>query len=178
MKISVLGYIWLFISLILQGCQGLTSSSSVGSGSLALEQKEVQESSLPTPLPDPHNHVIDVNESQLDLEDFKDFQVVPATVAPDLERENETSSQSKTLIAFSVCDEQACKIFFEDIEADQIYEIQGLPLPHRPFSGLVWITDNILVFDRWSQPHYGVHYVVDVNERNLLLASPITDEAP
>jgi hypothetical protein len=59
--------------------------------------------------------------------------------------------------------------------ASEPVELSGLPLPHRPITGLVWVWDRYLVFDRWSTPHYGIHYVVDAEERTLLLAAPFAD---
>ena len=50
-----------------------------------------------------------------------------------------------------------------------------LPLPHRPLSDLVWVMDRYLVFDRWSTPHYGIHYVLDAPEQRLILAVPFAD---
>jgi hypothetical protein len=32
------------------------------------------------------------------------------------------------------------------------------------------------MFDRWSQPHYGVHYAVNIKSRKLLIAAPFGDK--
>jgi hypothetical protein len=61
------------------------------------------------------------------------------------------------------------KIFVQDTEQDIVYEIQGIPLEYRPFSDLEWSGDR-LIFDRLSQPHYGIHYEVDVEKKKLVVA--------
>lgn len=149
---------------------------------------EVTPSSQPTAtgLPDPHNHVVDVNRTGLSPESSADFAMVEVSLDPSLERENSTENPEGTFQAFTVCDPALCsdenccqdRILVEDTQTDQIYEIQGLPLRWRPFSDLVWITNDILVFDRWSNPDYGVHYAVNVREKRLLLASPFPGQLP
>ena len=68
------------------------------------------------------------------------------------------------------------RIYFAERGAGKVYEVRGLPLPHRPFSDLVWVNGRTLAFDRWSQPHYGVHYVVSAKGKKLLRASAFPDE--
>ena len=36
---------------------------------------------------------------------------------------------------------------------------------------LIRENNRTLVFDRWSQPHYGIHSVVDVRRKKLVMAS-------
>jgi hypothetical protein len=67
-------------------------------------------------------------------------------------------------------------IYFVERGTGKGYEVRGLPLPHRPFSDLVWVNNRTLVFDRWSQPHYGIHYVVNVRRKKLVRASAFPDE--
>ena len=131
------------------------------------------------PLLDPHHHVVDVTGEQ--PVDIPDFAIVEASVDPVLRRENITDNQAETLRAFCIYEfaqneYSRYRIFAEELQTGTTYEIQGLPLQWREFTDLVWVTNNILVFDRWSQPHYGVHYAVDVQEKKLLLASPFPDE--
>ena len=61
------------------------------------------------------------------------------------------------------------RIFIQEIETDKVYEIQGIPLPYRPFSNLEW-SGQRLMFDRRSQPHYGIHYEIDVTSKKLVAA--------
>jgi hypothetical protein len=56
------------------------------------------------------------------------------------------------------------------------YEVRGLPLPHRPLSNVAWVNNRTLVFDRWSQPHYGIHYVVNVRKKKVVRALAFPDE--
>ena len=68
------------------------------------------------------------------------------------------------------------RIYFVARRAGKVYEVRGLPLDYRPFSDLVWVNNRTLVFDRWSQPHYGVHYVVDVRRKKLVMAAVFPDQ--
>ena len=142
--------------------------------------------STATPLPDPHNHVVDVSQAGLSPESTADFEMAEVSLDPGLKRENVTESPSGTFQAFTVCDPALCssdnccqdRILVEEMRTGQLCEIQGLPLRWRPFSDLVWIADNILVFDRWSGPDRGVHYAVNTQERQLLIASPFPRQLP
>jgi hypothetical protein len=73
-------------------------------------------------------------------------------------------------------DEPGGRIRLEELRGRRGYELRGLPLPYRPLTALVWLDGRLLAFDRWSQPHYGLHYVLDVRARRLLLAVPFPDE--
>lgn len=76
--------------------------------------------------------------------------------------------------AFIVGEEQY-GIFIEDLETEQLYELQGPFLSWRPFSGLTWLNNDVLAFDQWSNPHYGIHYEINFRERKLVSVSAITD---
>jgi hypothetical protein len=142
--------------------------------------------STATPLPDPHNHVVDVSQTGLSPESTADFEMAEVSLDADLQRENVIENPSGTFQAFTVCDPALCssenccqdRILVEEMQTGQVCEIQELPLRWRPFSDLVWIADNILVFDRWSGPDHGVHYVVNIQERKLLVASPFPRQLP
>ena len=129
-------------------------------------------------LPDPHHHVVDVNNNWLGQVNAAGFKIVEVSVKPGPKRENVTGNQDKTFQAFFTCD-QTCRMFFEELAVGHIYELQAPSFsPGRPFSDLVWVTNEILVFDQWAQPHHGVHYAVDVKEKKLILASPFPDQLP
>lgn len=68
------------------------------------------------------------------------------------------------------------RIYFVERQIGRVYEVRGLPLLHRPFSYLLWVNNWTLVFDRWSQPHYGIHYVVNARRKKLERASAFPDE--
>lgn len=132
----------------------------------------------PTPtLTDPHHHVVNVNQINLPSEAIAEFRITDVAMAPDVIRENITVNHSETYRVFTT-HETAFSIFVEDIKEGTIMEIQGFPSLWRPFSDFFWLTDDILVFDRWSSPHYGIHYVVDVRERKLIAAAAFPDQMP
>ena len=137
----------------------------------------------PEKITDPHHHLVDVEGVMEEIR--ATFRLV--LVSPDVavQKENPCATcysvvnPDKTLRAFTTYVpgvNQSDRIFIEEMQAKKIFEIQGLPLPYRPFSDLVWINNHILVFDRWSQPHYGIHYAVDFSTKTLLVAAPFPDE--
>jgi hypothetical protein len=62
------------------------------------------------------------------------------------------------------------RLFVKDTRTRVVYEVQGIPLGHRPFSDLRWFGRSRLVFDRWSQPHHGMHYELDIRQKRLVVA--------
>ena len=132
-------------------------------------------------IPDPHSHVVDVHEKPWSILGSHDIRLVLVERPPDSEKEKLVLNQSKSLRAYvtrrasgkGVGQDQ---IWIEYVQGGQTYEIQGIPLPHRPFSDLKWVADKFLVFDRWSNPHYGIHYVVNAVERKVVLARPFPDQ--
>lgn len=62
------------------------------------------------------------------------------------------------------------RLFVKDTRAGVVYEVRGIPLEHRPFSDLRWYGRNRLALDRWSQPHHGMHYELDVRQKRLVVA--------
>jgi len=126
------------------------------------QNSEPQNSRLPTPtLDDPHHHGVDISHIGIPVE----IKVVEVTMDPNIVRENVTANQSRTFKAFTTY-EESFNIFVEDTVEGVTMEIQGFPSPWRPFSDLVWITDDILVFDRWANPHYGVHYTINIRRKH------------
>ena len=86
---------------------------------------------------------------------------------------NFVANRSRTYEAFTV---SSSRLFVTERKTGKIFEIRGLPLEWRPFSDLVWADNRTLVFDRWSQPHYGVHYAVNVRSKRLFIAAPFPDK--
>jgi len=68
------------------------------------------------------------------------------------------------------------RLFVAERRTGKIFEIRGLPSGWRPFSDLIWADRRTLMFDRWSQPRYGMHYAVDVRKRRLVAAVPFPDK--
>jgi hypothetical protein len=107
----------------------------------------------------------------------QEIEIVEISRLPNQNRENITVNSAQTYQAFTICEflsefdqEQGCqeKIFIEETIAGKFYQIQGIPLSWRPFTNLAWTEENILSFQRWSNPHYGLHYVVDMNQKKLV----------
>lgn len=129
---------------------------------------------------DPHRHI---NPSESMLQDFVDVLICELWPEKSWKRENVTTNKEKTYTAFTVChplpppDQDSCQeqIYFEEKKTGKVYEVNGLLMPHRPFSDLAWASDDTLLFDRWSQPHYGFHYAVNVKALRLVAAHSFTD---
>jgi hypothetical protein len=154
------------LAAILQGCGAQSVSSAV-----------------PTPtLTDPHHHVVDVSASTVLPEMAEELAFVEVALDPQAERFKITANSTGTYQAFCI-DEILSnggfreRLIVEDLNTGRTYEVQGLPLPWRDFSSLVWMGD-ILVFDKWSQPHHGLHYAVDVQSGTLIQAAPFPDQLP
>jgi len=105
--------------------------------------------------------------------DIPEFAMVETSLDSSTTKENMVTSQNRKHDAFTVDD---TRLFVLEKATHKIFEITGLPLEWRPFSNLTWADNQTLMFDRWSQPHYGVHYVVNVKSRKLLIAAPFGDK--
>ncbi len=98
-----------------------------------------------------------------------------------IRHENICTNPSKSMVAFTMSaggppDWQTEHIYFQKIGAQERFVILGIPMEHRVYSDLTWLNDRQLVFDRWSSPHYGIHYVFDTAQKILLLAAPFPDQ--
>jgi hypothetical protein len=89
-----------------------------------------------------------------------------------IEKENVVTNRNRNYEAFTV---SGSRLFVADKTTKKVFEIRGLPLEWRPFSNLTWANNQTLMFDRWSQPHYGVHYAVNVKNKRLVAAVPFPD---
>ena len=101
-----------------------------------------------------------------------DFSMVETSLVAKAQKENVITNRNRTYDAFTV---SGARLFVVERRTKKSFEIH-LPLEWRPFSDLVWQNRYLLVFDRWSQPHYGVHYVVDVKSKRLVTAATFPDE--
>ena len=132
------------------------------------------------PLPDPIGHEVDVHAKPWSTELAPDVRLVPLELPAGVERKGTVVSPDERLRAYIVemprdPDKQVELVCVERVESGQTFALPGAPLPWRSYSGLAWASDQYLVFDRWSQPHYGMHYVVDVYEMRLVHAAPFPD---
>ncbi len=100
--------------------------------------------------------------------------VVPALPAGS-EVEERALSPDGRFQALATC-EPGCRVLVQSVGQEELRELRGPTFSElRPFSGLVWSGPDVLVFDQWTQPHYGIHYAVDVRSPRLLQAAPFTD---
>src|SRR6266536_139778 len=107
-----------------------------------------------------------------------DVEFAETTLDKSVRKENLARSRDRRYEAFtSYHPDQSpnFRIYFVERGTGKVYEVRGLPLPHRPFSDLAWVNNRTLAFDRWSQPHYGIHYVVNVREKKLVRAAAFPD---
>lgn len=107
------------------------------------------------------------------------IKIVEVSRLPNQGRDKITVNAEQTYQAFTICrplsDGQGCQeqIFIEDLITGKFYHIQGIPLSWRPFTNLTWTRETYLEFDRWSNPHYGFHYVVDISQKKLVNISAL-----
>ena len=105
--------------------------------------------------------------------EIADFSMVETSLEAGVTKEQLKTSKTRRYDAFTV---SGTRLFVLERDTGKTFEIRGLPLEWRPFSDLLWANDRILVFDRWSQPHYGIHYEVNVASRKLIVAQPFADK--
>jgi hypothetical protein len=127
-------------------------------------------------VPDPHHHPVPVHRQPWQNElapDARFIRIMSPVVAHDTVR-----SPDGRWCAFihARSDEEGDRLYLQEVQFGNQYEVYGIPLPYRPLSDLVWLDDHLLAFDKWSQPHHGVHYVVDVQRLRLVLSTPFPDE--
>jgi hypothetical protein len=132
------------------------------------------------PLPDPVGHEVDVHARPWSTELAPEIKLVPLELPPGAERKAVAVSPDGRLRAFIMetprdPEGQIELVCIEQVESGQTLAVRSVPMPWRPYSGLAWPSNRYLVFDRWSQPHYGMHYVVDVREMRLAHAAPFPD---
>ena len=132
-------------------------------------------------LADPHGHVVDVHAKPWSTARVPDARLVLVDPPPADRLRDIVTNQSATARAYIVekawtSDSTRDHVQIEFLDTGRVFEVEGIPLEHRPISDLVWIGDRYLVFDRWSHPHYGMHYVVDVLKKKLILAKPFPDQ--
>jgi hypothetical protein len=140
---------------------------------------QAQEDRSPaTATPVEYQRDFQVLEAELD-EDFatqiaEQLEFVQVASLPLSEQQDVVVNPEQDTRAFIVSDGQD-RLFIEELETNQLYELQGPLLSWRPISGLTWLNNDVLAFDQWSNPHHGVHYEINIRERKLILVSIITD---
>lgn len=66
-------------------------------------------------------------------------------------------------------------IFIEDKRKGKTYEVRGFDFP-RPFTDFAWRGNDTLIFDQWMQPHYAVHYEINVRRGKLVAATSFWEQ--
>jgi hypothetical protein len=102
-----------------------------------------------------------------------EFSLAETSLEAGMKKEDLITSRNRRYDAFTISD---TRLLITDRKTAKVFEIRGLPLDWRPFSDLAWMDNQTLVFDRWSQPHYGVHYEVNVSRKRLIRAVPFPDK--
>ena len=92
---------------------------------------------------------------------------VDTTLGASVVRERLVTDRRRRYDAFTVDDTH---LFVRDRRTHREREVRGLPLAWRPFGHPAWTSDGILLVDRWSSPHYAMHYALDVARRRLVAA--------
>ena len=124
---------------------------------------------------DPHKHVIAVHEKPWKTDLAPEVKMIPLEGTPVDIRDSVVSPNGRWFaFVFSVKDEWA-RVGFQEIRSGKRYQLINVPLAYRPINDIIWIDSILVTFDRWSQPHYGTHYVVDVQNTRLVLATPFPD---
>ena len=120
--------------------------------------------------PQAHRHIRIGKSAGMDIPEFS---LGEASLEADEKKENVVKSRNGKYEAFTI---SGTRLLVSDRTAGKVFEIKGLPMEWRPFSDLAWMNNQTLLFDRWSQPHYGVHYEVNVKLKKLIRAVPFPDK--
>jgi hypothetical protein len=160
----------------LVACTLLTCALVVGPGSARGFPAQPPQPSRP-PLPNAHRHP-DVRPWTVEAE-IPEFSIAETTLPKGAVREQVVMDRGRRYDAFTVSIDSAAggfRLFVTERATGGTREILGLPFEWRPFSDLAWVDGHTLVFDRWSSPHVGVHYAVDVVRGTLIAAVPFHDD--
>ena len=136
--------------------------------------------------PDPHHHKVSVHSGK---NSRFHVQAMDIKTARDVEFRRDATSKdvwnpAKTKWAgFAVrsvadskgkgCDSPVIVLGGRDETAACVFTDEW---PYRPLADLKWLTDRLLVFDLWTGPSYGWHYVVDAERRKVVFVSGFWDE--
>ena len=127
------------------------------------------------PLPKLHRHPsTDLWTIESEIPEFS----IAATSAAAGVRENLAVDRGGRFVAFTidaVSGSRRVRLLVVERRSGRAREIRGLPFEWRQFSDLFWVDRRTLVFDRWSSPHVGMHYAVDVVGERLVAAVPFHD---
>ncbi len=127
-------------------------------------------------VPDPHRHVVRVHEGPWLNDLAPEARFILNRRSP-VGHDTTLSPDGRwRAFIYERPDEQGGRVCLQEVKTGKQHELRGIPLPYRPISDLIWLDDSLLTFDRWSQPHYGIHYVVNVKRLRVVLSTPFPDE--
>ena len=95
------------------------------------------------------------------------------------------TNPSRTFKAFVLCvpsgSEEGCfsRVYLTEIKTGNTYVITGEPIEvevMRPVDELKWLDNERLSYERWTNPHFGRRYVVNVRTRKQVGAWILRDE--
>lgn len=102
-----------------------------------------------------------------------------------LERSTLVSNKAKTRNAFVLCvpvpnvpKQCDALVFVKDIATNTTYVITGEPggyERYRPVDDLKWVTNDVLSFERWTDPHFGHRFVFNVKLKKQTASFTETD---
>ena len=124
----------------------------------------------PSALPRSHRHP--GIEAPAIQDSVPELRYVDTTLDASVVRERLVTDRRRRYDAFTV---NATHLFVRDRRTHRVREVRGLPFEWRPFSDPAWTRDGILLVDRWSSPHYAMHYALDVARRGLVAAQAFHD---
>ncbi|WP_025414782.1 hypothetical protein [Gemmatirosa kalamazoonensis] len=113
----------------------------------------------------PHAERLDVRA------EFADVAMADTTLARGTTRDTVVTDPARRYDAFTVSTGQRVRLYVADRRMHRVREVRGIPFDWRPLSDLAWKDGRTLLFDRWSSPHDGVHYVLDVARGRLVAAA-------
>ena len=71
------------------------------------------------------------------------------------------------------------RVFVTDLGTDETYEITGEELfveANRPVDNLKWTSNDTLIYERWTGPHFGHRYVIDFKQKKQTGAFVLSDQ--
>lgn len=98
--------------------------------------------------------------------------LVDTTLGRATRREHVVTDRRGRYSAFTV---GLTRLYVLDRRTRRILEVRGLPFDGRPFSDVTWADGGVLLFDRWSSPHYAMHYGLDIARRRIVASQSFHD---
>ena len=129
-----------------------------------------QAQGAPSALPPSHRHF--GMEAAAIQDSVPELTFVDTTLGASVVRGRLVTDRRRRFDAFTV---DGTHLFVRDRRTHRVREVRGLPFEWRPFSDLAWTRDGSLLVDRWSSPHYAMHYALDVARRRLVAARSFHD---